>query len=252
MKPIPKWSRVLGWIFGVFFLIGSVGDVASGNHFSALIGATISATLIPQIRALACERTGIELPLWSRALLLVVLVTSLGAVQPDRAVEPIASNRATESSDEPAAENTPDRTVRSADSNRRDRVLSETSRGERSRSEATGVVSPITFEEVHRQFSIEGNLTDLQKDHAWRAYRGKCVEWRGELTYMDEGFLGGITIGFRHRRDTLTYDVLVTAPGSLKETLLEWRQGNNYRYRVTLEDYPGVIMPITAAWGCGD
>ena len=113
-------------------------------------------------------------------------------------------------------------------------------------------VSPITFEEVHRKFSPDANLTNLQKNHEWRQYKGKCVEWTGELVHMDEGFLGGIEIGFRHRRETFTFDVLVSAPESMKASLLELRQGKRYTYRATLKGYPGAIMPITADYGCTD
>ncbi len=112
--------------------------------------------------------------------------------------------------------------------------------------------SSISFDEVHGQFSSEGNLTDLQKDRAWRNYEGKCVQWTGELTYLDERFFGGFVIGFRHRRDTFTYDVLVDAPGSLEETLLGWVQGSSYTYTATLRSYGGVILPISADWGCDD
>lgn len=112
--------------------------------------------------------------------------------------------------------------------------------------------SAITFNEVHGQFSSESNLTDLQKDRAWRNYEGKCVQWTGELTYLDERFFGGFVIGFRHRRDTLTYDVLVDAPKSMEDTLLGWMQGRSYTYVATLRSYGGVILPISADWGCDD
>ena len=112
--------------------------------------------------------------------------------------------------------------------------------------------STITFDEVHGQFSSGSNLTDLQKDRAWRNYEGKCVQWTGELVYLDERFFGGFAIGFRHRRDTFTYDVLVDAPRSLEDTLLGWVQGRSYTYVATLKSYGGVILPISADWGCDD
>ena len=44
-------------------------------------------------------------------------------------------------------------------------------------------------------------------------------------------------------------DVLVSAPKEEKANLMEWSQGSRYTYRATLRSY-GVIMPITADWGC--
>ena len=111
-------------------------------------------------------------------------------------------------------------------------------------------VSDITFEEVDDQFRAGGPLTELQKGERWKQYQGKCVEWRGELAYLTEGFLGGLSIGFKHRRDTFTYDVLVSAPQSERETLLTWQQGSTYAYRATLRRAPGVILPLSADWGC--
>ena len=112
------------------------------------------------------------------------------------------------------------------------------------------VVSNISFEEIDDQFRAGGPLTDLQKGELWKQYQGKCVEWRGELAYLDEGFLGGLSIGFKHRRETFTYDVLVSAPRSERETLLTWQQGSSYVYRATLRSAPGVILPLRADWGC--
>ena len=110
-------------------------------------------------------------------------------------------------------------------------------------------VSKITFTEVHNKFGAESSSTDLQKDEAWKDYKGKCVEWRGELAYLDEGFFGGLSVGFKHLPYTLTYDVLVSAPKSEKANLLKWREGTRYTYKATLRSY-GTILPISADWGC--
>ncbi len=70
-------------------------------------------------------------------------------------------------------------------------------------------VDSVTFKEIDSQFSGDG-LTKLQKDEAWKKYKGKCIEWEAELAYLDEGFFGGLSIGFKHKPSTLTYDVLVS------------------------------------------
>lgn len=232
MKEIPKWSRVAGWIVGAFFFLGAVADVTEGNFFSAAVALAISGAVIPQVRLFLGTQTGIEIPVWGRTLLILGLIVTLGAVQPDQARVPARSR----SQEEVAAVSpvTPDPSTTA------------------SKAPLMRTPSAITFEEVHRQFSPGGNLTDLQKDNVWEQYRGNCVEWTGQLEYLDEGFLGGITIGFRHRRDTLTYDVLVSAPASMKGELLSWTQGQTYTYRATLESYGGVILPVSAEWGCDE
>ena len=112
-------------------------------------------------------------------------------------------------------------------------------------------VSKITFNEVYNKFGAESSLTELQKDEGWKEYRGKCVEWNGRLAYLDQGFFGGISVGFKHLSHTLTYDVLVSAPEEEKANLMTWNQGSKYTYRATLKNY-GVILPIGADWGCGE
>ena len=108
----------------------------------------------------------------------------------------------------------------------------------------------ITFSQVHNIFGRKGGLTELQKDREWEKYQGKCVEWTGELAYLDEGFLSGFNIGFKHARDTLTYDVLISAPQSEERRLLTWRKGQRYTYQATLKNPGGALLPISADWGC--
>lgn len=108
----------------------------------------------------------------------------------------------------------------------------------------------ITFEDVVRKFGVGGELTDLQKKDEWEKYRGKCAEGTGELAYVDEGWLGGIRLGFKHSPATLTYDVLVFAPRRARDMALKMEKGRRYEYRATLKDYGGAILPITADWGC--
>ena len=111
-------------------------------------------------------------------------------------------------------------------------------------------VSGITFKEVNQKFGLKSKWTDLRKKEEWKEYKGKCVQWTGELAYLEQGWLGGISIGFKHLPYTLTYDVLISAPRSEKDRLMQLEQGTSYRYKATLDDYGGAILPITADWGC--
>ena len=110
--------------------------------------------------------------------------------------------------------------------------------------------SGITFEEVDQKFGIGSKWTDLRKEEEWKKYKGKCVEWKGELSHLEQGWFGGLSVGFKHLPFTLTFDVLVSAPRSEKDNLMKWEKGTSYTYKATLKDYAGVILPITADWGC--
>ena len=110
--------------------------------------------------------------------------------------------------------------------------------------------SNVTFQQVNRLFAYDSELTDLQKEESWKKYRGLCIEWTGELTYLESGFFSGISIGMKHLSRTLTYDVLIEAPSSQKDVLLSWRKGTRHTYRATLVSYGGAMLPILADWGC--
>ena len=115
---------------------------------------------------------------------------------------------------------------------------------------AEPAASNVTFKQVNRLFAYDSGLTDLQKEEEWKNYRGLCVEWTGELAYLESGFLGGISIGMKHLGSTLTYDVLIETPSSQKEVLLSWRKGTRHTYRATLVNYGSAILPILVDWGC--
>ena len=114
------------------------------------------------------------------------------------------------------------------------------------------VVSEITFEEVNEKFGMDSALTGLQKSDEWKKYEAQCVTWVGELSSVEDMFssITGITLGFKHLRSTLTYDVQISAPVTGKEAFLTLKKGNRYQYKATLQDYGGAILPIMADWGC--
>lgn len=111
-------------------------------------------------------------------------------------------------------------------------------------------ISNVTFRQFNRLFAHNSGLTDLQKDEEWKKYQGLCIEWTGELAHLDQGIFGGISIGMKHLKQTLTYDVLIDAPSSQKDVLLSWQKGTRHTYRATLTGYGGAMLPISADWGC--
>jgi hypothetical protein len=108
----------------------------------------------------------------------------------------------------------------------------------------------VTFEEVSRKFGTHSPLTEAQKREEWKKYRGRCVEWAGELSYVGDSFIRGVTLGFKHDPRTLTYDVLVAAPDDARNAALRMKRGSHYTYRGTLKKYGGAVLPISMSWGC--
>jgi len=108
----------------------------------------------------------------------------------------------------------------------------------------------ITFEDISEKFGPHSRLTEAQKRDEWKNYRGRCVEWNGELSYVGDSFIRGLTLGFKQSPQTLTYDVLVSAPDDVRDAALRMKKGARYAYRATLKNYGGPILPISVEWGC--
>ncbi|HEY1266445.1 MAG TPA: hypothetical protein VGH16_04255 [Candidatus Binatia bacterium] len=109
---------------------------------------------------------------------------------------------------------------------------------------------PVSFEEVSQKFGSHSQFTEAQKREEWKKYQGRCVEWAGELSYVGDSFLRGMTLGFKHDPRTLTYDVLVSAPDDQRAAALRMKKGGHYTYRGTLKKYGGPVLPISLNWGC--
>jgi hypothetical protein len=109
---------------------------------------------------------------------------------------------------------------------------------------------PVSFEEVSQKFGSHSQLTEAQKREEWKKYQGRCVEWAGDLSYVGDSFLRGVTLGFKHDPRTLTYDVLVSAPDDERAAALRMKKGGHYTYRGTLKKYGGAVLPISVNWGC--
>ncbi|HEX2384930.1 MAG TPA: hypothetical protein VHL99_00110, partial [Candidatus Binatia bacterium] len=112
-------------------------------------------------------------------------------------------------------------------------------------------VPNVGFAEIREKFGSRSRLTEEQKREEWKKYQGRCVEWAGELSYVGDSFLRGLTLGFKHNPQTLTYDVLVSVPHEVRDAALQMKKGGRYTYRATLKKYGGPILPISMNWGCG-
>ncbi len=99
-----------------------------------------------------------------------------------------------------------------------------------------------SFADLDALFGVDSDLTELQKDELWKTYKGKYVRWTGEVSYIDES-MGGISVGFRHKPGTLTYDVLARFPMSEKGQLLRLKEGEIVKYTGRLDTRGGAILP---------
>lgn len=104
------------------------------------------------------------------------------------------------------------------------------------------ILSGVTFEKLDSIFGLDSPYTDYQKEEMWKDYRGKYVTWAGEVNYVSEGLLGGLSVGFKYKENTLSYDVLVSFRPEYKKDFLKVAKGVRVRYRARLDAYTGTIL----------
>ena len=110
--------------------------------------------------------------------------------------------------------------------------------------------SDISFEEIDNKFSCKSSLADSEKKEVWKRYEGECVEWWGEFTHVELGYLDGIRIGMRHKASTSTYDVQISVSAEEKKQMLSWEKGKTYPYKGRLMSYVYLMETVYVDWGC--
>lgn len=101
----------------------------------------------------------------------------------------------------------------------------------------------ITWNEIDKIYNIRSQTTDLQKEEAWKRFKGKKVTWSGQVSEITDGFTG-LTLQVKMNSNTLTSDVLIYLKKSARDKALQLRQGGYVKFTGHLDDW-GSIMPIT-------
>ena len=102
----------------------------------------------------------------------------------------------------------------------------------------------FTFEQLNGTFvSPSSDLTDVQKKEAWKTYKGKRVEWHGEVIEIRNS-LGNISIHIRHLPTTPGADVIVNLRKDQSQRAMQVRKGQILTYQGTLSLY-GSLFGLT-------
>ena len=118
---------------------------------------------------------------------------------------------------------------------------------------------PIDMTPFDLYWAFYTNLayTDLQKQRVWEdEYAGQCVEWTGRLENIETAsFSRGFVVTMQHADSVERVPIVIHAPSTLEDTLLEWQIGHRQTYRATLKAFGerreySDDEPITADWGC--
>jgi hypothetical protein len=84
--------------------------------------------------------------------------------------------------------------------------------------------------QVSRKFGPGSPLSDLQKEEAWKQYKGKGFAWELEVVEVSEGMLGGYVLQFKcaHNSPSLIQDLQMSLPSSAKDFAMQFRKGYIY------------------------
>ena len=102
----------------------------------------------------------------------------------------------------------------------------------------------FTFAQVNGKFvSPSSRLSNMQKEEAWKTYKGKRVEWQGEVTEVRKSF-GTTSIHLRHLQTTPDADVIVNLRKDQSQRAMQVRKGDILTYQGTLSLY-GSLFGLT-------
>ena len=113
---------------------------------------------------------------------------------------------------------------------------------------ATPPPSAITWKEVNAIYNLQSNYTDLQKDEAWKRYKGQRVKWVGKVEEIKEGWLGGLSLMVMMNRSTLTFDLMIDLKDEQKAAAMSIHKGAIIEFTGTLDQW-GSVLPITVQDG---
>lgn len=98
----------------------------------------------------------------------------------------------------------------------------------------------ISFEELDKMFGKENRMTESQKDKLWEEYKGKYVNWTGQVVSRGLGRVSGLRMGINHKEGT---DIELCFDIEKKDKVLQTKVGDTVTYTGKLVNRRGYIMP---------
>ena len=89
-----------------------------------------------------------------------------------------------------------------------------------------------TFEDIDKIFGAKSTLTDAQKDAAWEKYKGKYVNWSGQIANKNINVAVGLRIGITNKDRG---DVELIAVASKKDHFSKFEEGETVLYSGRLQ-----------------
>lgn len=89
---------------------------------------------------------------------------------------------------------------------------------------------------LSNKFGTRSKLSDLQKEEAWSAYKGKSFEWSLDITEVSSGFLSGYSVQAKCAPESpsLIQDIQIEYGADAKGFVMQLQKGSVYKIRGTL------------------
>jgi hypothetical protein len=105
-------------------------------------------------------------------------------------------------------------------------------------------VSSISWSQVDAIYNVKSKTTDMQKEDAWKRFKGQRVVWTGEVSEVSSGMLGGVSLQIKMNPDTFTSDLIISMKKSERDKASSLSKGSRVTFSGVLNN-GGTILPIT-------
>jgi len=88
------------------------------------------------------------------------------------------------------------------------------------------------------KFGTSSKLSDLQKDEAWKSYKGKAFEWKLKITEVSAGTFGGYSVQAKcsPQSPSLIQDVVISYDGDAKDFVMKLQKDDVYTLKGVLKN----------------
>lgn len=108
-------------------------------------------------------------------------------------------------------------------------------------------LSALQWAELDAIYDARSSYSDLQKNDIWKKYKGKRVQWSGQVVSVDDSW-GSLTVQIKMSPYTIISDVMLHLRSSERNKALKLVVHGPVNYRGTLDDW-GTLMPFSLTDG---
>ena len=103
----------------------------------------------------------------------------------------------------------------------------------------------IGCNELVKKFGPSSDLSDLQKEEAWKQYDSKAVRYDVEIVEVSSETFGGYQVQAKCTgSDSFVQDMAFTYPDSAKSFVMGLNKGSTAELTGTLDTYSGMTGPL--------